>query len=124
MRSLGNSAENSVSGEVSNGATWYEECLLTDEDNEPLTDVDDHTWQFQFRKCEGDTAELTLSTTTGTLTVTEEAERTVLLINCPQSSLTNMCGDYIADLVSKAPSGRLYHRAHGRVSFKNSPIAF
>lgn len=125
MKSLGNSAENRVDGEISNGADWYEECLLTDEDNDPLTGVAEDTWQFQFRKCEGEATDLVLSTTAGTLTVTEEAERTVLLINCPQTSLTNMCGDYIADLVSKDSSNsRLTHRAHGVVTFLKAPIAF
>lgn len=122
-------AQCSVSGTVSNGVTWYETILLTDENGDQLTDVDDHTWQFQFRRYEdnesADSSDLTLSTTAGTLTVTEGAETTTLVINVPQADLASLEGDYIADLVSKDPANsRLTHRAHGIITFREDPIAF
>jgi hypothetical protein len=119
-------AQNTVSGLVSNGATWYETIILTDENGDQLVDVDADTWQFQFRCDAGsDSADLTLSTTDGTLTVTEGASSTTLLINVPQATISDLEGEYVADLVSKAASGsRLTHRAHGIVTFRSDPIAF
>jgi len=119
-------AQNTVRGIVSNGATWYETVLLTDENGAQLTGVSSDTWQFQFRKDPtSDAADLTLSTTAGTLTVTEGASTTTLLINVAQSALDDMEGDYVADLVSKATGdSRLTHRAHGIVTFRADPIAF
>lgn len=119
-------AQNTVTGLVSNGVTWVETVILTDQDGAQLTDVDADTWQFQFRADpESDSADLTLTTADGTLTVTEGASQTTLAINCAQSSLTNLEGDYVADLVSKAVAdSRLTHRAHGIVTFRSDPIAF
>lgn len=118
-------AQNNVNGIISNGATWYETVLLTDENGDPLTGVDADTWQFQFR-CDpsSDSADLTLTTADGTLTITESTT-TTMLINVPQASLADLDGDYTADLVSKAASdNRLIHRAHGTVTFRTDPIAF
>lgn len=118
-------AQNNVSGIISNGATWYETVVMTDQNGDPLTGVDADTWQFQFR-CNPDSQspDLTLTTADGTLTITESTT-TTMLINVPQASLANMVGDYTADLVSKAASdGRLTHRAHGLVTFRNDPVAF
>lgn len=115
-------AQNTVSGIVSNGATWYETIVLTDENGDPLTGVDADLWEFRFR-CDGDsdTADLTLTTTDGTLTVTESTE-TTLLINVPVASISNLVGDYVADLKSTASvGGRITHRAHGVVTFRNDP---
>lgn len=119
-------AQNTVSGAISNGVTWYEDVLLTDETGAQLTGVDSDTWQFQFRKdrCNA-SADLTLSTADGTLTINEGDSATILEIRVPQPSLSGLCGDYFADLVSKAESdGRLIHRAHGIITFVYEPIAF
>lgn len=119
-------AQNNIAGVLSNGAAWYQTISLTDENGSPLTGVNADTWQFQFRCSSEDTSTiLALSTTDGVLTVTEGADSTTMLINAPQSSLASMDGDYTVDLVSKAVSdGRLTHRAHGIVTFRNDPIAF
>ena len=119
-------AQNTVTGLISNGATWYETITLTDETGAQLTGVAADTWQFQFRADAGsDTADLTLSTVGGTLTVTEGASSTTLLINVPQATIDDMEGEYVADLVSKDSSdSRLTHRAHGIVTFRSDPIAF
>lgn len=118
-------AQNTVTGLVSNGVTWVETIILTDEDGNQLTGVASDTWQFQFR-CDpqNDSADLTLSTTDATLTVTEGATQTTLAISVPQDSLSALEGDYVADLVSKTGAGVLTHRAHGTVTFRNDPIAF
>lgn len=119
------SAQNTVTGLISNGATWIETILITDQDGAQVTGVDTDTWQFQFR-CdpESESADLTLSTTDGTLTITEGDTQTTLAINCPQSRLSGLEGDYVTDLVSKTVAGIITHRAHGTIVFRNDPIAF
>ena len=119
-------AHNTVSGVVSNGVTWVETVILTDQDGNQLTGVASDTWQFQFRCNEHNKAtDLTLSTTDGTLTINEGDTQTTLNINVPQGTISGMCGDYVADLVSKAASdGTLTHRAHGLVTFRDSPVAY
>lgn len=121
----GHAAQNDVSGRISNGVTWYEDVKLVDQDGNQITGVDLDIWQFQFRKIRTDAADLTLSTTAGTLTITEGATETILGIRAAQSVVSEMAGDYFADLVSKAASDdRLIHRAHGIVTFLDDPIAF
>lgn len=114
-----------ISGVVSRNADWIESALLFDADGNQLTGVSADTWQLQLRCSEEDTsAALTLSTTAGTLTVTEGAT-TSLAIDCPKASMASLDGDYIADLVSKdSVTSDLTHRAHGVISFKTSPISF
>lgn len=118
-------AQATVSGIVSNGATWTELFILVDASGNQLTGVSADEWRFQFRADPQDTApDLTLTTTDGTLVVTEAA-MTTLLIDVPQSSLSALEGEYVADLVSKgATDSRLTHRAHGIVIFRADPIAF
>lgn len=118
-------AQNTVSGLISNGATWSETVILTDQNGAQLTGVASDTWQFQFRlDPEASAAELTLSTTAGTLAVTEGASSTTLTILASQSSISALEGDYAADLVSKTAGGTITHRAHGIVTFRADPIAF
>jgi len=118
-------AQATVSGLISNGATWYEVFALLDENGDPLTGVSADEWRFQFRCDPKDSSpSLTLTTTDGTLTIVE-ATATTLTINVPQDSLSALEGDYVADLVSKgAIDSRLIHRAHGIVTFRADPIAF
>lgn len=126
-RGSGNhAADNTVSGIVSNGATWYATFQLKDQNGDDVTGLTSDTFQFQFRCSEDDdSAVLTLSTTDGTMSVAEDAGVTTVTVNVPAASLSSMDGDYIADLVSKAASdSRLTHRAHGVVTFRNDPISF
>lgn len=119
-------ADNHVTGTISNGATWYETFQVKDQNGDDVTGLTSDTFQFQFRCSEDDdNAELTLSTADGTLSVAEAGGVTTITINVPQATISDMDGDYVADLVSKASSdSRLTHRAHGIVSFRNDPIAF
>lgn len=126
-RGSGNhAADNTVSGTISNGATWYETFQIKDQNGDDVTGLTSDTFQFQFRASEElDSADLTLSTTDATLAVSESGGVTTVTINVPQATISDMEGDYVADLVSKAASNsRLTHRAHGIVSFRNDPIAF
>lgn len=126
-RGAGNhAADNHVTGVVSNGATWYETFQIKDQNGDDVTGLTSDTFQFQLRCSEDDdSADLTLTTADGTLTVSESSGVTTVTINVPAASLSDMEGDYIADLVSKAASdSRLTHRAHGVVTFRNDPISF
>lgn len=126
LRSGAHAADNTVGGVISNGATWYETFQVKDQNGDDVTGLTSDTFQFQFRCSEDDdSAELTLSTTDGTLSVSESGGVTTVTINVPQATIADMDGDYVADLVSKAASNsRLTHRAHGVVTFRNSPIEF
>jgi hypothetical protein len=119
-------ADNTVSGVISNGATWYETFQVKDLAGDDVTGLTSDEFRFQFRCSENDSSpELTLTTDDGTITVSESDGVTTVTINVPQATIANMDGDYVADLVSKAASDdRLTHRAHGVVTFRNSPIAF
>lgn len=126
-RGAGNhAADNHVTGVVSNGATWYETFQIKDQNGDDVTGLTSDTFQFQLRCSEDDdSADLTLTTADGTLAVSESGGVTTVTINVPAASLSEMDGDYIADLVSKAASdSRLTHRAHGVVTFRNDPISF
>ena len=118
-------AQNNLTGFISTGADWNEVITLVDQNGDQITSVSADSFQFQFRACEDETsATLTLSTAASTLSITEGATTTVT-IACPQTSLSAIEGDYVADLVSKdSVTSDLTHHAHGIVTFKTSPIAF
>ena len=115
-----------LSGTVSNNATWDEYIYFLQAGvGMELTDL---SFQLQFRTCEGrETApHLSLSTAAGQLTITDDngGNPTVLRINVPYTTISGMCGDYIADLVSKDLDDKLTHWGHGIVTFRPSPVAF
>lgn len=112
-------ARNTVSGVLSNGATWYE--TITIELN-GITDPDTFTWTITFEKCEGSGSSLTLTTATE-LTVTDNADDTAtMLINVPASSLSALCGDYFCNIKSENPADdRVIHWAYGTVTFRDNP---
>lgn len=112
-----------VSGYVSAGAQWIESLTIIDRNGDHVIDVDDHDWVVQLRKSAGDTSpDLTLETGGGGLTVTETNGTTVLSIDTDDHA--DLCGDYICDIASKASNGKIYHWAHGRLTFTNEPIVF
>lgn len=114
-----------MSGEVSNNATWDEYIyFMQDGSGYDLTDL---TFQLQLRCPADDTsARLTLSTTDGTLELTNDdnGESTILRVNVPYSSISGLVGDYQADLVSKDTDDKLTHWASGTITFRQAPIAF
>lgn len=119
-------AMNTVTGGISNGATWVETITLVDEDGAALTGVAADEWRLTLRADEDqDTADLTLTNAVGgELTVTE-GTTTTLDINCPQSSLDALDGDYVIDIVAKdSVTDKLTHYAHGLISVRNDPIAW
>lgn len=124
-RSGSHAADNTVTGVISSGATWYETFQIKDQNGNDVTGLTGDTFQFQFRCDEGDDSTKLVISTPTELSVTELNGTTTVTINVPQSTISSMCGDYVADLVSKAASdGKLTHRAHGVVTFRNDPVSF
>jgi hypothetical protein len=112
-------ARNSVSGVISNGATWYENVSI---ELNGIVDPDTFTWTMTFEESEGTGSLLTL-TTASELTVTDNGDDTAtMLINVASGSLTALSGDYICNLKSENPvGGRVIHWAYGIVSFREAP---
>jgi hypothetical protein len=114
-----------LSGEVSNNATWDEYIYFLEAGAGML--LTDLSFQMQFR-CESnsDSAELTLSTAGGELVITEDdgGDETILRINVPYTTIDGLEGDYFADLVSKDEDDKITHWASGKITFRKSPIAF
>lgn len=120
--SLATGARGVVAGTVSNGATWQETIYLS-VNGAAITGADTSTWQFNFRKDpESSSADLQLSTTGGTLTVTQGTDSTAIAIVASPSALATIEGDYIADLASKDTSGVITHWLHGIVTFIKEPV--
>ena len=118
------SAHNKISGFVSTGSTWSESFVIRNQDGDDVIDIDDHSYQFQFRADADDrSAELTLTSSASEITASESGGVTTIAISCAQSRISGMEGDYIADLVTKTGS-TLTHRGHGTVTFTKAPVAF
>lgn len=118
-----------LSGTISNGASWYEDVAMTEDGTAISGSPASWTWTLAFRETfEDDSAVLTLTTGGGGLTVTQGSTSTTLAIRVAKASLSDMDGDYIADLKSLDTSdttydsaGRSRHWAHGVVTFRNEP---
>jgi len=119
---LKHGARNTVSGLISNGATWYE---TIDIQLNGITDPDTLTWEMTFQKDYGGSSDLTLTTEDSTITVTDDGDGTAtMVINAPPASLSALSGDYFCNLKSTDPSDdRVIHWAFGSVTFHESPPA-
>lgn len=123
-RSLtGTAARFIVSGFVSTDASWIEEYNFQVDGGVIDADADIWEWQFNFRAAvSDDSPALSLSTTAGTITVTNGADSTTVAINVPPDDLSDLEGDYIADMAYETAAGVRVHWAHGIISFRNEPI--
>lgn len=124
MTALSNGALFTISGEVSNNATWDEYIyFLENGSGMTLTGL---SFQLQFRCSEEDTSSsLTLSTADAQLSITtDDNDIQVLRVNVPYTTISEMSGDYVMDIVSKDNDSKLTHWAHGTVTFTQNPIAF
>lgn len=118
----GTGAKGIIKGTISNGATLRESVEIT-ENGTFIPDADTFEWRVIFRK-DGTTA-LTLSTTDGTVTITQGASSTMLDMVAAYTSLSALCGDYTCDIASLDTStdpDDLVHWAHGVVTFIDEPI--
>ncbi len=113
-----------LSGVVPTGATWFEEYNFQVDGGVIDADADIWTWKFNFRKPDSENAlDLSLSTTDGTLTVTNGADATTLLIFVPSDDLSNLEGDYLAELVVETTTVVIRALwAEGIVTFRNGPV--
>lgn len=114
-------ARNTVSGVISNGATWYESVSI---ELNGIADPDLLDWTMTFQCKDGAGTDLSLTTDAGTLTVTDNADDTAtMLINVPATSLTALNGDYVCNVKStnSAGDGRVIHWAYGIVTFRDNP---
>lgn len=115
-----------VSGAVANNATWQETIYFM-EAGSPMV-LTGLSFKMTFR-CDGesDSADLTLSTDGGTLSIIADADSGIannLYINVPAGSLSGYRGDYIVDIASEDVAGVVTPWAHGVVSFRPNPVSF
>jgi len=115
-----------VSGEVANNSTWQENIYFMEAGAQmELTGL---SFKMTLRCQPSDsTADYTLSTTDGTLSIVEDTDTgvsNILYINVPVGSLTGLCGDYVADLASEDQNGVVSPWAHGVISFRPNPVTF
>ena len=115
-----------ISGEVANSATWQENIYFM-EAGSPMV-LTGLNFEMTFR-CNGDSdsAEFTLSTSAGTLSIQADPDSgisNILYINVPKGALSAYRGDYICDLASRDGNGVVSPWAHGIVSFRPNPVSF
>jgi hypothetical protein len=116
---LQSAADFLINGTLSNGATWQETFSLSI-DGAEIEDADTSSWRLIFKKCDGGSVDLTLSSGSE-ITVTQNTTETIFEIDCPQSSLSNLCGDYFVDLVQKNGAD-IFHRGSGRMTVNNDTL--
>lgn len=112
-------AKGIVSGQVTSGATWIEQFEI-DQNGAQITGADTSTWKFVFKTCDTGAAVLTLTSGSG-LTVTQNVTSTIFAIHV---AVSNMCGDYQADLAQKTAAGDIVHWASGLVTFTQENLGF
>jgi hypothetical protein len=115
-----------LAGTVATNATWAEDIYFTEAGAAfDLTDLD---FKMTFRcSPENTSADFTLSTDDGTLSIVEDADSgvdRVLRITVTAGDLSALDGDYIADLASRDVAGVVILWAHGIVSFRPNPVTF
>ena len=114
-----------LSGTVATNATWAEDVYFT-EAGAPL-DISGLDWKLTFRRSgETTSADITLSTVAGTLTVVadDNGHHRILRIGVAAGALSAYEGDFIADLASKDGAGAVMLWAHGTISFRPNPVTF
>lgn len=115
-----------ISGEVANNSTWQENIYFM-EAGAPMV-LTGLEFQMTFRcNDQRDSAEFTLSTSAGTLSIQADPDSgiaNILYINVPVGTLAAYRGDYVCDLASRDVAGVVSPWAHGIVSFRPNPVSF
>lgn len=120
QHSTNTGAKGIVSGTVSNGATWIESFELSQNDLQ-ISGADTSTWKFVFKRCDGGSADLTL--TSGTeITVTQNVTSTIFAISA--GPFPTIIGDYQADFAQKTVAGVITHWLSGTITFINENLGF
>ena|ERR1051325_2892227 len=118
-------AECDLSGVIAINASWNEDIYFFDADGAAV-DISDLDWSFQFRTSpDATSADVTLSTVAGTLTVEDDngSVSSILRISADPGTFTNYEGDMIADLIAVDADDVVTLYAHGVVTFANNPVA-
>lgn len=114
-----------LSGVVANNATWSEDIYFSEDGS--AMDISGLDFKLTLR-CdpESTTADLTLSTDDGTLSVeTDDASvDSILRITVPASSISGYVGDYQADLASQDSLSTVQLWASGTITFRQNPVSF
>ena len=115
-----------MSGTIANNATWAEDIYFTEAG--VATNLTGLSFKLTFRADpESDSADLTLSTTAGTLSIVEDTDagvNRILRITVPPATLRNYSGDYKADLASQDGASVVTLWASGTVTFRPNPVQF
>jgi hypothetical protein len=114
-----------LSGTVATNATWAEDIYFT-EAGAPF-DISELDWKLTFRRDgEATSADITLSTASGTLAVAadDNGHLRILHIGVAAGALGACEGEYVADLASKDGDGAVLLWAHGTISFRPNPVTF
>lgn len=111
-----------MTGQVSNGSTWAEDIWFTEDGAAmDLTGLD---FRLQIRCCRTNQITLLLTESDLLSVVTDSASGVdrILRITVPPSAMTQLSGDYFADLASKDAASEIKHWAHGIISFIDDPV--
>lgn len=118
-----------ISGSISNGVTWSEDIEITEDGTAISGTPASWGWYLMVREDYETAPILSLTTTAGTLVVTQGTDSTTLSIRVARASLTQIIGNYIVDIASVDTSdtspdsaGESVHWAHGLVEFRNEPV--
>lgn len=126
MLKLGNtrassSAKRRLDGVVSNGATWTDTIILSD-DGAEISGASSGEWRLTLRCTFASSADLTLSSGDSELVITQNTDYTSITLDVAPATLANLCGDYHADLVHETTGGDITHWAHGVITVQDDPI--
>lgn len=105
---------------VSNGATWVESFELAQNDLQ-ISGATTSTWKLTVKRC----GSIVLTLTSGTeITVTQNTTSTIFAINCSQSSISGLCGDYDCDFAQETVAGVITHWCNGTITFIEEDLGF
>lgn len=111
-----------MSGVVPINATWAEDIYFREAG--AIMSITGLSFKLTLRSGHSDSANYTLSTDAGTLSITTDADGVqVLRITVPPGTFTSI-GDYIADLASEDGTGIVTLWAHGIVGLRQNPVTF
>jgi hypothetical protein len=112
-------AKGIISGAISNGASWIE-SFRVDVEGAEIAGADTSAWQLNLRDC--GTVVLSVSESAGTLTVTQSTTYTLFQIDVPYADISDLCGDYRADLIEETSGGDRIHWASGVITVRDEPL--
>ncbi len=113
-----------LSGTVPSNATWSEYIYFREDGAVmPITGLE---FKMTLRSDpESDSADITLSTASGTLVITTDPDGVqVLQVLATAGTLNSYRGDFVADLASQDDNAVVTLWAHGILSIRPNPVSF